>query len=306
VKILVTGGAGFIGSHVVDAYIEAGHEVIIVDNLSTGKRENVNPRATFFEIDIRSPDLDELLREYGPQVINHHAAQMDVRKSVADPLFDMDVNIRGTLHLLELSRKLDVERFIFACTGGALYGEAERLPVEESHPIRPISPYGVSKRAAELYCLLYRSAWDLPTAVLRYANVYGPRQDAFGEAGVVAIFTMAMLRGRTPTIYGDGSIVRDFVYVQDVVRANLLALERDIVEPVNIGTGAGTSVGQLYELLSEIVGFPGPPRYAPPRAGDVKANILCCRRAEEALGWSASTDMKAGLRLTVESFRAAM
>jgi len=306
VKILVTGGAGFIGSHVADACVEAGHEVIIVDDLSTGKRENVNPKALFFEMDIRSPDLEELLQEHTPQVIIHHAAQMDVRKSVADPLFDMDVNIRGTLHLLELSRKFEVQKFIFASTGGALYGEAERLPIDESHPIKPISPYGVSKRSAELYCLLYRSTWALPTAILRYANVYGPRQDPFGEAGVVAIFTMAMLRGRAPTIYGDGSIVRDFVYVQDVVRANLLALERDLAEPVNIATGVGTSVGELYRIISDIVGFPDPAGYGPPRAGDVKANILSSQRAEKNLGWSATTDLRAGLRLTVESFRAGM
>lgn len=285
-----------------DACVEAGHEVIIVDNLSTGKRENVNPKAFFFEMDIRSPDLEELLQEHTPQVVIHHAAQMDVRKSVADPLFDMDVNIRGTLHLLELSRKFEVQKFIFASTGGALYGEAERLPIDESHPIKPISPYGVSKRAAELYCLLYRSTWALPTAILRYSNVYGPRQDPFGEAGVVAIFAMAMLGGRAPTIYGDGSIVRDFVYVQDVVRANLLALERDLAEPVNIATGVGTSVGELYGLLGDIVGFPDPPGYGPPRAGDVKANILSSKRAEEVLGWSAATDLRTGLRSTVESF----
>lgn len=305
-KILLTGGAGFIGSHVADAYVEAGHEVIIVDNLSTGKRENVNPKALFFEMDIRSLDLEELLRQHRPQVVNHHAAQMDVRKSLADPFFDLDVNIRGTLHLLELSRKLNVTKFIFASTGGALYGDAERLPIDESHPIRPISAYGVSKHAAELYCLLDRAIWGVPTRILRYANVYGPRQDPFGEAGVVAIFTMAMLRGRTPTIYGDGSIVRDFVYVQDVVKANLLAVERDIAEPVNIGTGIGTSVGQLYDLLSKIVGFPNPARYGPARVGDVKVNILSSRRAEQALGWSASTDLETGLRMTVEFFRSAM
>jgi UDP-glucose 4-epimerase len=301
-KILVTGGAGFIGSHVVDTYLEAGHEVVVVDNLATGQREHLNLNARLYELDIGSPKLAEVFEAEQPQIVNHHAAQAAVPRSVEDPQFDARVNVLGTLNLLQCCVRYGVQKVIYASTGGALYGEPERIPVPEEHPIRPVSPYGVSKYAGELYLQCFWAVHGLPYVILRYANVYGPRQDPYGEAGVVAIFTQRMLSGEQPVIYGDGTQTRDFVYVGDVARANLLALDAEEVV-VHIGTGEETTVNELYEQLARLAGFQGPAKYGPPRPGDVYRIALDVRKAKELLGWEARTSLKEGLAKTVEAFR---
>jgi UDP-glucose 4-epimerase len=303
-KILVTGGAGFIGSHVVDAYVAAGHEVVVVDDLSTGKRENLNPRARFHQLDIQDPRTIELIRDERPTVLNHHAAQMDVRRSVADPLFDARVNVLGTINLFEGARRANVRRVLFVSSGGAVYGEQTTFPAAESHPTNPVSPYGVSKRAGELYAFFYHVEYQIPFVALRYANVYGPRQDPHGEAGVVAIFTGRMLAGEPVTVNGDGRQTRDYVYVGDVARANLLALERECLGPVNIGTGIETDVNTLARLLLEAAGSRSAVRHGPARAGEQRRSVVDCRRAAAALGWEPSVALAAGLRQTVDFFRA--
>jgi len=234
-KILVTGGAGFIGSHVVDAYLELGHEVVVVDNLSSGSIENLNPKAKFYEMDIRDSDIEDLFKNEKPDVVNHHAAQMDVRKSVEDPIYDADVNIIGSLNLLQNCIKYGVKKFIFASTGGAIYGEQDYFPADEEHPTRPLSPYGVAKLTVEKYLYFYKEVHGLNYVVLRYANIYGPRQNPHGEAGVVAIFTSKMLKGEQPVINGDGFQTRDYTFVGDVVRANVLALSYEKSDVFNIG-----------------------------------------------------------------------
>lgn len=303
-KILVTGGAGFIGSHVVDAYVAQGHEVIVVDDLSNGKRENVTGRAHFVHLDIRDPALAEVFASYRPQVVNHHAAQIDVRRSVQDPAFDAEVNVLGTLRVLEQCRRSGVHRLIFASTGGAIYGEPKYLPMDENHPIAPLAPYGASKFAAEQFLRLGVLIEGMTCVVLRYANVYGPRQDPLGEAGVVAIFAAAMLQGQTPTIYGDGTQTRDFVYVGDVAHANLLALDRDPGGPVNIGTGIGTSINDVFSILAGLTGFRGQPICALPRAGEIHTCYLDNSRARQHLGWQPGTDLREGLARTVRAFAA--
>lgn len=303
-RILVTGGAGFIGSHVVDAYVEAGHEVAVVDNLTTGRRENVHPKARFYEIDLEdAAALDEVFARERPDVVNHHAAQAAVPRSVEDPTYDARVNVLGMVHLLDCCVRHGVQQVIYASTGGALYGEPTTLPVPEDHPIRPKSPYGTSKYAAELYLRCYHELHKLPYVILRYANVYGPRQDPYGEAGVIAIFTCAMLSQQTPKIFGDGTQTRDFVYVADVARANLLALEIKTGSVVNIGTGVETSINELFHLLARFTGYDDAPRYEAPRPGDVYRIALDPRRAERDLGWTPQFPLEEGLQRTVESFR---
>ena len=302
-KILVTGGAGFIGSHVVDAYVAAGHEVIVVDDLSTGRRENLNPKARFQRLDITDPALVELIRDVRPAVLNLHAAQMDVRRSVAEPLFDARVNILGTVNLLEAARKANVRRVLFVSSGGAVYGEQEAFPAPESHPTNPVSPYGVSKRAGELYAFFYQTEYHIPYVALRYANVYGPRQDPHGEAGVVAIFSEKMLRGEPVTVNGDGKQTRDYVYVGDVVRANLLAVESTATGPFNIGTGIETDVSALARLLLEASGSCSEVRHGPAKQGEQRRSVVDSRRAAEVLGWRPEVSLAEGLGRTVEWFR---
>ncbi|MER3543763.1 MAG: UDP-glucose 4-epimerase [Chloroflexota bacterium] len=302
-KILVTGGAGFIGSHVVDALLEAGHEVVIVDDLSTGRASNINPRARFYRMDIRDPHLSEVFEQERFDIVNHHAAQMDVRKSVADPLFDADVNIRGSLNLLECARKSGVRKIVYISTGGAVYGEPEYLPCDEAHPVNPICPYGASKHTVEHYLYMYRVLYGLAYAVLRYPNVYGPRQDPNGEAGVVAIFIGQMLAGKQPTIFGSGEQERDFVYVGDCARANLLAMEDHVQGIFNIGSGRGTTINQIYALLSEITGYRRPPVYGPPRAGETFRIFLDATKARREMGWEPQVSLEEGLRRTVAYFR---
>lgn len=302
-RILVTGGAGFIGSHVVDAYLAAGHDVTIVDNLSTGRRANLNPDATFYEVDIGDAEaLADVFAHVRPQVVNHHAAQVDVRRSVDDPTFDAQINVVGTLNLLEQARTHGTEKVIFISSGGAIYGEPVYLPCDEDHPIQPLSPYGASKYAVEVYLSVYRATHGLATTILRYANVYGPRQDPYGEAGVVAIFTGKMLANETPTIFGTGEQERDFVYVEDCARANVLALEENDNGVYNIGTGVPTSVNELTAVLQDITGYKSQIEYGPAKAGDVFRTYLSVSHAKEGLGWAPQISLREGLTRTVAYF----
>lgn len=304
-KILVTGGAGFIGSNVVDAYIEAGHEVAIADNLTTGKRQNLNPKAKFYEVDIRDKQgLQKIISEFSPEIINHHAAQIDVRKSVVDPVYNAEVNELGALNLLEAAVKSRVRKIIFSSTGGAIYGEViKKAGADESHPQEPISPYAITKRAAEMYLYSYKVNQGLNFTVLRYGNVYGPRQDPLGEAGVIAIFCGKMLRSEQPTIYGDGNQLRDYIYVGDVAELNLLVLQKGDNQIYNVGTGVGTSVNELFACLKEIMKFPKEAIYAPPRTGELFRSVLNCKKVERELGWRAKIKIKEGLRKTLEWYK---
>jgi UDP-glucose 4-epimerase len=305
-RILVTGGAGFIGSHVVDSFIEAGHHVAVVDDLSTGRRSNLNRRATFYEIDLRSPGLRRVFDRERPEIVSHHAAQVDVRRSVSDPVFDADVNVLGSLNLLECCRARGVRKVIYISSGGAVYGEPEYLPCDEDHPIQPLAPYGASKYIVERYLYLYREVHGLDYTVLRYGNVYGPRQDPLGEAGVVAIFTGQMLDGGKPVINGSGEQERDFVYVEDCARANVLALERGSGAVFNLGCGEGTSVNRLFELLKDITGYHGDALYEPAKAGETFRIYLDASRARHKLGWRPAVGLDQGLERTVAYFRSEM
>ncbi|HVN67930.1 MAG TPA: NAD-dependent epimerase/dehydratase family protein [Candidatus Sulfotelmatobacter sp.] len=305
-KILVTGGAGFIGSNVVDAYLAAGHEVAVLDNLSTGKKENLNPKAAFFPVDLTDPRLTEAVADFAPETIAHLAAQIDVRKSVADPIFNAKVNELGTLNLLEAAVKAGVKKVIFSSTGGALYGEVtKKSGAAEDHPQAPISPYAITKRSVEMYLYAYRQLHGLDYIVLRYGNVFGPRQDPLGEAGVIAIFCGKMRAGEAPTIYGDGNQLRDYVYVGDVAAANLLALAKSGGQTFNIGTGKGTSVNQLFSLLKEIMKFPGEAKYAPARTGELFRSVLNVKQAKKELGWRPRCSVKKGLKLTLKWYQGA-
>jgi UDP-glucose 4-epimerase len=299
-KILVTGGAGFIASHVVDCYLDHGHEVVVLDNLSTGKRENLNPRARFVELDIR--DREGVARLFTTErfsVVNHHAAQMDVRKSTEDPLYDAEVNVVGSLNLILNAQRTGVRKFIYISTGGAVYGEPKRLPVTETDPVNPECQYGISKHTVEHYLYLYRFLYGLAYTVLRYPNVYGPRQNPHGEAGVNAIFAGLMLDGQTPRIFGDGSQIRDYVFVRDIVEANVRALDRADGEIVNLGSERGTSVLEIFGHLQRLTGFAGQPEFAPPRAGEIQRIYLSCQKAQRLLGWTPTVDVPTGLAQTV-------
>jgi UDP-glucose 4-epimerase len=303
-KIMVTGGAGFIGSHVVDALIANGHEVVVVDNLSTGRLSNLNPAATFYQVDIRSPELEEVFEKERPQIVDHHAAQMDVRRSVEDPLFDADVNVLGSIKLIEYARKYDVERFIYISTGGAVYGEPEYLPCDEAHPINPICPYGASKHTVEHYLFMYQELYDLDYVILRYPNVYGPRQDPHGEAGVVAIFSGQMLDNAPVVINGDGKQERDFVYVEDCARANLLALTTKSSNTIfNLGMGKGITINEVYEKLKKITDYKLEAKHGPAKAGETRRIFLEASKAGQYLDWKPETDLEDGLRKTVDYFR---
>ena len=304
-KILVTGGAGFIASHVVDRYIELGHQVAVVDNLSTGRRENLNPEAGFYEVDITNADeLEAVFERERPEIVNHHAAQMDVRRSVEDPFFDAQTNIIGSLNVIQSSARAGVQKVVYASTGGAIYGELQYSPADERHPVRPLSPYGISKHAVEHYLFLYKHLESLDYTVLRYANVYGPRQNPYGEAGVVAIFGKLMLTGQQPTIFGDGTDTRDYVFVGDVVEANQVALGAGAGEIFNISTGQATSVQQIFAAVAHAVGYDGQPAHAPARAGDLRHNVLDSSKAQGALGWRPRVGLAEGIALTIEYLRA--
>jgi len=303
-KILVTGGAGFIGSHVVDLYIEQGHQVVVVDDLSTGTSSNLNPAATFYEMDVRDPKIAEVFERERPDVVNHHAAQMDVRRSVDDPIYDADINILGSLRLIEFSRQFGVGRFIYISSGGAVYGEPEYLPCDETHPINPICQYGASKHTVEHYLFMYRVNYGLDYSVLRYANVYGPRQNPRGEAGVVAIFIGQMLDGQKVVINGDGKQTRDFVFVADCAQANLLALTGGGGDGVfNIGAGRGTSVNEIFAELKAIISYQLSPVHGPAKLGETRHIYLDCNKAGLELGWRPSVDLRDGLERTVTYLR---
>ena len=302
-RILVTGGAGFIGSNIVDAYVAEGHEVTVVDDLSTGKKENLNPHTKFFKIDIGAEDIETIFKQGGFDVVNHHAAQIDVRKSVANPIFDARVNILGLINLLQNCIKYKVKHFIFASTGGAIYGEQETFPASESHPTHPLSPYGVAKLAGEHYLFFYKQIYGLNTTILRYANVYGPRQDPHGEAGVVAIFIQKFLTGEQPVINGDGMQTRDFVYVGDVAKANALALSHKGGGIFNIGTGKEITVKQLFRQLADIVGVKAEERYAPAKSGEQKRSVIDFTKANKTLGWLPLVSFTEGLERTVDYFK---
>jgi UDP-glucose 4-epimerase len=306
-RILVTGGAGFIASHVSEGFLSAGHEVAVLDNLSTGFRYNVPEDARFYEGDIRDVGfLRRVFDEFKPEVVDHHAAQMDVRKSLDDPVFDAETNILGSIKLILEAVRAGTRRFIYVSTGGAVYGEPTWLPVNENHSIRPECAYGISKHTVEHYLELYRILNGLQYVVLRYPNVYGPRQNPRGEAGVNAIFAGLMLAGKVPTIFGDGEQLRDYVFVSDIVEANLRALTNGDNEIVNIGSGLGTSVNDIYQILAEILDFKPPAHYAPERAGEIKKIFLDARKAELALGWKPKISFRDGLKKTVEWHKAKM
>ncbi len=302
-KILVTGGAGFIGSHVAEIYLGAGHEVWIVDDLSSGKPINVPPDAHFVQADISDTAVRRLLVDERIEVVNHHAAQMDVRRSVADPLFDARVNILGLLNILEGARQAHCKRIIFASSGGTVYGEQNAFPATEDHTTRPISPYGVSKLAGERYLYFYQREHGLPSLSLRYANVYGQRQDPHGEAGVVAIFTQRLLAGETITINGDGQQTRDYVFVDDVAQANLAALTTDYTGAINIGTGLETTVNTLAEHLQRIVGSRDRANYCAAKPGEQRRSVLSWGRAADTLNWKPLVPLADGLEKTVASLR---
>jgi UDP-glucose 4-epimerase len=304
-RALVTGGAGFIGSHVVDRLLALGHAVHIVDNLSTGRRELAPSGAVLHITDIRSPRLLAVFDVARPEVVVHLAAQMDLRRSVEDPIYDASVNILGTLNLLECCRRTGVRRFVFASTGGAIYGECDRLPTPEDQPEHPTSPYGVAKLAAERYIEAWCALTGATAFALRFANVYGPRQNPLGEAGVVAIFSRRLLTGESCLINGDGEQTRDYVYVGDVADASLAAVTGATTDVANIGTGVETSVNELYRRLSAAAGVERPPSHGPAKPGEQRRSVLDASRAQHLLGWKATTPLDDGLKKTVEYFRLA-
>jgi UDP-glucose 4-epimerase len=302
-KYLVTGGAGFIGSHIVDALIDAGHQVVVVDNLSTGSENNLNPKAEFYEMNLLDPRLSSVFDLERPDIVNHHAAHTVVTRSVEDPYFDAEQNILGSLRLIQNCIRCGVKKIVYASTGGAAYGEVLGIPPDETFPVEPISPYGISKHTVERYLNVAGIQDGLNWMVLRYANVYGPRQNAHGEAGVVAVFSRQMLAGETPTIFGDGNKARDYVYVSDVVRANLAAMASDRSKQVyNIGTGIETRDKEVFEGLAQLVGFAGEPNYAVVRRGELYRSVLNCRKVLNDLGWRAEVTLNSGLALTFNYF----
>jgi UDP-glucose 4-epimerase len=302
-KILVTGGAGFIGSNVVDRYVELGHEVLVVDDLSMGKTTNVNPQAAFHQLDIGTQEFVELVLRERPDVINHHAAQTSVRISVEDPLNDCRRNVLGSLNVLEAARQAGTGKVIYISSGGAIYGEPASLPCTEENPIRPDSPYGATKHAPEHYLDIYSRLYGLRFTTLRYGNVYGPRQDPFGEAGVIAIFTARMLAGETPIINGTGEQERDFVYVGDVVEANVRALEAGDNEAFNIGSGVGSTVNEIFTEIASATGYSGEASYGPAKPGETFRIYLDISKAAQHLGWQPQTSLEDGLAATVASLR---
>jgi UDP-glucose 4-epimerase len=305
VKILVTGGAGFIGSHVVDAYVTAGHEVAVLDSLATGREENVNPAAQLHRVDVRDQDrVRETMAAFKPEVVNHHAAQAEVPKSVADPGNDALINLVGGLNVLKAAADNGVRKVIFSSTGGALYGEPDVVPADEDHPIRPLSPYGTSKYAFEQYLAMFQRTFGLNFTTLRYANIYGARQDFFAEEGrVVAIFASRMIEGKPCTIDGDGNQSRDMLHVGDIAIANLAALERGDGMTFHISTGIPVTINDLFRKLALLTEYKLEPRFGPPRKGDVYRIALDNTRAAEQLGWRPRILLEEGLRLTVEYFR---
>jgi len=316
-KVLVTGGAGFVGSHIVDFFINNNYDVIIIDDLSGGKKENINKKARFYQIDVNDTGIKNIISKEKPDYICHQAAQISVSYSVKNPKIDAQRNIMGLLNLLESSSSNDVKGIIFASSGGTVYGEPEWFPISENNPFNPSSPYGIAKMSSEYYLKFYSDYYDLNYIALRYGNVYGPRQDPYGEAGVIAIFIRKMLNGKVPTINGDGEYIRDYVYVEDVANACLLSMKNMLklaklykknslinqFVSFNIGTGQAVSVNQLFSYLREIVDFSMQANYGPPRSGDLRKNVLDCQLAKKTLNWEARYNIRDGLTKTVEWFK---
>ena len=303
-KILVTGGAGFIGSHVVDAFAAAGHRVAVVDDLSTGKRARVHREAKLHVMDLRSDRLAEVFEAEQPEVVAHLAAQAAVPRSVSDPAFDASVNVLGGINLLNCCRRFGVRRIIYSSSGGAGYGDTDVLPTPEDHPTRPASPYGITKVTMEMYVSAWGPLFGVSGISLRYANVYGPRQDPEGEAGVVAIFSQRLLKGQTPIINGDGEQTRDYVYVEDVAAANLRALERpEVAGCVNVGTGIETSVNELHRALTRAAGLEVAAQHGPAKPGEQRRSCLSPALAKQRLGWAPSVPLRDGLARTLDFFK---
>ncbi len=302
-RILITGGAGFIGSHVADLLVAKGNEVAVVDNLSTGRREFVPAAAQFFHYDIKSSHAADLILDWRPQVIIHHAAQMSVQVSVGNPVLDAEDNILGSLNILQAAARVQVRKFIFASTGGAMYGDAAPIPARETDPPRPESPYGIAKLAVEHYLHFYHRQYGIVPVRLRYANVYGPRQNGLGEAGVVAIFIEKFLAGRQPVINGDGLQTRDFTYVGDIAASNLLALAYPEAGTFNIGTGRETDILTIYRHLQKLTGSPLGPAHGPAKPGEQRRSALHCQLARETLGWQPRVSLEEGLARTVAAFQ---
>ncbi|MBI4282605.1 MAG: NAD-dependent epimerase/dehydratase family protein [Chloroflexi bacterium] len=302
-KILVTGGGGFIGSHVVDRLLELGHQVVVVDDFRSGRLSNLSPHIPLYRTDIASPALEEVFRQERPELVCHYAAQISVQQSMKDPLGDADTNVRGSLNLLQNCVQYGVKKVVYTSSGGAIYGEPLRLPCDETHPVHPLSHYGVSKYAVENYLHVYRQSHGLDYTVLRLSNVYGPRQDPFGEAGVVAIFSQAMLTGKPLVINGSGEQERDFLYVLDVVEASVTALEKGSGEAFNIGTGRGASVNQIYSLLKRNANFSGDAPHGPSKPGEVFKIYLDITKARQQLEWKPRFSLEEGLSDTLEWFR---
>jgi len=289
---------------VVDALINLGHEVVVIDNLSSGRRENLNPAAKFYELSIRDESLSAIFEQEKPEIVNHHAAQIEVRKSTDDPVFDAEENILGSLNVIVNSLRSGVKRIIYASSGGAVYGDPEYLPADEKHPVNPVSQYGVSKHAVEHYLYLYSVLHGIEHIILRYANVYGPRQNPHGEAGVIAIFAALMLSGQRPSIFGPGDKTRDYIHVSDIVKANILALEKEKNAIYNIGTGVETSDQEIFDTLAKVLGYSGTPIYAPVRTGEVYRICLNTDNARQELGWSSKIALEEGMEQTAEYYRA--
>ena len=301
-KILVTGGAGFIASHITDAFINNGHEVFVLDNLITGFEKNINPKAKFIKADICDKELDKLFEKEKFDIVNHHAAQMDVRRSVADPAFDANTNILGTINLLQNCVKTGVKKFMFASTGGAVYGEQSYFPADENHPTSPLSPYGISKLTVEKYLFFYNLQHKLNYSILRYANIYGPRQNSAGEAGVVAIFSTKLLNKEQPIINGTGTQTRDYVFVGDVVKANLLALDDKRNDIYNVGTAKETDVNEIFNMLNKIVGNGQKEKHGPAAPGEQMRSVITSEKMFKKFSWKPSTTLEEGLKKTVEFF----
>jgi UDP-glucose 4-epimerase len=302
-KILVTGGAGFIGSQVADAYLNNGHDVFIIDDLSTGRKDNINPKAKFFELDITDKKVDRIFKIEKFDVVNHHAAQIDVRKSVADPINDASINIIGTINILENCVQTGVKKIIFASTGGAVYGDQEFFPADENHPANPLSPYGITKLSIEKYLHYYNVEYGLNYTVLRYANVYGPRQNPFGEAGVVAIFTNRLLQEEQPIINGDGRQTRDYVFSGDVINANVLVLNDKSSDIYNIGTGIETNVNELFKIINNLTGSNAEEKHGPLAKGEQLRSVISSEKIYKKFKWKPDTTLLNGLKITLDYYK---
>lgn len=301
-NILVTGGAGFIGSNIVDLLIDNGYDVIVVDNMSTGKKENINKKARFYNIDITDDDLYKVFEDEKIDIVIHHAAQIDIQRSINDPVFDAKVNIVGTINLLECCIRYGIKKIVYA-SSAAVYGDPEYLGVDEEHKVNPISYYGISKHTPEHYIKVYNELYGLKYTILRYANVYGIRQDPKGEGGVISIFIDKMLNGERPVIFGDGNQTRDFIYVKDVAKANLLALEKGDNEIINISTNKATTINELVEIMNKFMEEPLKPIYKEPRKGDILHSYLDNKKAKDVLGWKPDYELEDGLKETIEYYK---